>query len=65
MCNRFDYDRHLEESTVESFADVIMREANTYAYMGNPTATQLPDWVRARSAMHNLRERLRDATCLH
>jgi glucosyl-3-phosphoglycerate synthase len=30
-------------------------------YLKNPSGTQLPDWLRAISAMPNIRERLRES----
>jgi glucosyl-3-phosphoglycerate synthase len=58
FCNEIDYDRHGEESCVDLFSKTIMRAGQ--AYMLNPSGTQLPDWLRALSAMPDLRERLRE-----
>ena len=59
ICNNLIYDRHKEETYVEAFAEVI-KDAGS-EYLRNPAASQLPDWMRAISAMPDLRERLKDA----
>jgi glucosyl-3-phosphoglycerate synthase len=59
LCNSLDYDRHEEEATVESLSEIILTAGKKY--LGNPTGTQLPDWLRIISAMPNARERLRNA----
>ena len=58
LCNNLDYDRHEEESSVDSLSKAIMNAGKRY--MKNPSGTQLPDWLRAISAMPNIRERLRE-----
>lgn len=59
LCNSLDYDRHEEESSVDSLSKVIMNAGKRY--LKNPSGTQLPDWLRAISAMPNIRERLRES----
>ncbi|MHC1636297.1 MAG: glucosyl-3-phosphoglycerate synthase, partial [Candidatus Methanospirareceae archaeon] len=59
ICNNFNYDRHGEETSMEAFADVIISAGRKY--LKNPVGSQLPDWVRAISALSDLRERLREA----
>ncbi len=59
LFNGLAYNRHVEETTVEYFADVLM--GASMEYVVNPTATQLPDWLRAMSAMPKLRRRLKEA----
>lgn len=59
VCNNLDYDRHQEENNVEAFAKVIFDAGR--AYLQNPVAAQLPDWIRAISVIPELRERLREA----
>jgi glucosyl-3-phosphoglycerate synthase len=57
-CNHLDFDRHQEECSVESLSDVITSAGQKYLLM-NPAKNQLPDWLRAKAAMPNIRERLR------
>ncbi len=59
ICNNLDYDRHQEETNVEAFAEVILNAGR--AYLQNPVAAQLPDWIRAISVIPDLRERLMEA----
>ncbi|TGC10558.1 glucosyl-3-phosphoglycerate synthase [Methanolobus halotolerans] len=59
ICNGLQYSRHLEEKYVDMFAEILM-EAGT-RYLNDPSATLLPDWERALSAIPDLREQLRDA----
>ena len=58
-CNSLSYDRHEEEATVDLLSTTILAAGKKY--LKNPIKSQLPDWLRAISAMPNLRERLRDA----
>jgi glucosyl-3-phosphoglycerate synthase len=58
-CNSLSYDRHEEEAAVDLLSTTIL--ATGKKYLENPIKSQLPDWLRAISAMPNLRERLRDA----
>ncbi|MCW7076025.1 MAG: glucosyl-3-phosphoglycerate synthase [Candidatus Syntrophoarchaeum sp.] len=60
VCNGLDYDLNLEGYMVEQFSDVIMTAGRSY--LKNPTARQMPNWLRALSAMPDLREKLRKAT---
>jgi glucosyl-3-phosphoglycerate synthase len=57
-CNNLDFDRHQEESTVDSLSTVIVTAGRKY--LMRPAKTQLPDWLRAIAAMPNIRERLRE-----
>ena len=59
LCNDLAYDRHEEESSVDSLSKTIMNAGKRY--LKNPSGTQLPDWLRAISAMPNIRERLRES----
>ena len=57
-CNGLDFDRHEEESCVDSLSEVI--NAAGEKFLVNPAKTQLPGWLRTISAMPNIRERLRE-----
>ncbi len=57
-CNRLIFDRHEEETNVDSLSSVIMSGGRKY--MENPVRAQLPDWLRTMAAMPNIRERLRE-----
>lgn len=57
VCNNLKYDRHEEETIVESLAEVIIDAGKKY--LKNPMGSQLPDWIRAISAMPDIREKLR------
>jgi len=59
LCNSLDYDRHEEESSVDSLSKAIMNAGARY--LKNPSGTQLPDWLRAISAIPNIREKLRES----
>jgi glucosyl-3-phosphoglycerate synthase len=59
ICNNLNYDRHQEETSVEVFARAILDAGR--AYLQNPVAAQLPDWIRAISVIPDLRERLMEA----
>ena len=56
ICNGLNYDRHQEETHAETLARVIVEAGRKY--LKNPTSSLLPDWIRAISAMPDLRERL-------
>ncbi len=60
ICNSLDFDRHCEETYVETLSDVILDAGKQY--LTDPTTSQLPDWLRTLSAMPNARERLRKAS---
>ncbi len=60
VCNNLEYDRHQEETNMEAFAEVLIDAGREY--LRNPVVSQLPDWIRAISAMPDLRERLKEAT---
>ncbi|MCP8323497.1 MAG: hypothetical protein L6N96_04905 [Candidatus Methylarchaceae archaeon HK02M2] len=62
MFNALKYDRNLEDSMVDNFAEVIRKAGGKYLY--DPYRRQIPDWLRALSVMPKLRERLKDATLL-
>ena len=57
-CNNLNFDRHQEESWVDSLSSVILEAGRKY--MINPIRTQLPSWQRTMSAMPNIKERLRE-----
>jgi len=54
--NGINYDRHLEESMVESFSQELMKAGNNY--MLKPVGTRMPDWLRTMSAKKKIREEL-------
>jgi glucosyl-3-phosphoglycerate synthase len=58
-CNGLDFDRHEEETGVDSLSAVILSAGEKY--LDNPAKTQLPDWLRAIAAMPNIREKLKEA----
>jgi glucosyl-3-phosphoglycerate synthase len=58
ICNNLDFNRHEEEVDVDLLCNVILSGGRKY--LGNPMKTQLPDWLRAISAMPDIRERLRE-----
>jgi glucosyl-3-phosphoglycerate synthase len=58
-CNDLDFDRHEEETSVDSLSAVILSAGEKY--LDNPAKTQLPDWLRTIAAMPNIREKLREA----
>ena len=57
-CNNLDFDRHQEECSVDSLSNVIISAGKKY--LMNPAKTQLPDWLRTKAAMPDIRERLRE-----
>jgi glucosyl-3-phosphoglycerate synthase len=59
LCNNLNFDRHAEETSVDSLSNAITRAGKNY--LRNPVRTQLPDWIRTISAMHDIREKLREA----
>jgi glucosyl-3-phosphoglycerate synthase len=58
ICNNLDFNRHEEEVDVDLLCNVILSGGRKY--LGNPMKAQLPDWLRAISAMPDIRERLRE-----
>ena len=58
-CNNLDYDRHQEECSVDALCKAIIDAG--IMYLEHPGRTQMPDWLRAKAAMPDIRERLRDA----
>jgi glucosyl-3-phosphoglycerate synthase len=58
VCNNLDFDRHQEESWVDSLSSVIISAGKKYLI--NPGKAQLPSWLRTTAAMPNIRERLRE-----
>lgn len=63
ICNNLDFNRHEEEVEVDLLSNVIISGGRKY--LQNPLRTQLPDWLRAISAMSDIRERLRDEAIEH
>ena len=59
LCNGLKYNRHMEETYVDAFSDVIMETGESY--LDDTSGILLPDWTRALAAMPDLRRRLRDA----
>jgi glucosyl-3-phosphoglycerate synthase len=59
-CNCLDYDRHQEETSVDALSEAILDAGNKYLLY--PSKTQMPDWLRTKAAMPNIRERLREAS---
>jgi glucosyl-3-phosphoglycerate synthase len=57
-CNNLSFDRHEEETNVDSLSTVIVTAGKKY--LTNPIETQLPEWLRTIAAMPNIRERLRE-----
>jgi glucosyl-3-phosphoglycerate synthase len=57
-CNRLDFDRHQEESSVDALSEVILSGGRKF--LADPAHAQLPDWLRTTAAMSNIRERLRE-----
>jgi glucosyl-3-phosphoglycerate synthase len=59
ICNNLDYDRHQEESSVDALSEAIIASGTKYLF--DPSKTQMPDWLRTKAAMIDIRERLREA----
>ena len=59
LCNGLNYNRHMEETYVDLFSEVIMDTGKDY--LNDPSGILLPDWTRALSAMPDLRKKLHDA----
>ncbi len=59
LCSSLNYDRHEEETSVDTLSNSIINAGKRY--MENPTSAQLPDWLRAISAMPDIREKLKKA----
>jgi len=57
-CNRLVFDRHEEEVNVDALCSAIMSGGRKYRE--NPIRAQLPDWLRAMTALPNIREKLRE-----
>jgi glucosyl-3-phosphoglycerate synthase len=62
-CNRLDFDRHEEETNVDSLCSVILTGGRKY--LENPVRAQLPDWLRTMAAMPDIREKLREKAIEH
>jgi glucosyl-3-phosphoglycerate synthase len=60
-CNNLVFDRHQEECSVDALSEVITAAGQKYQLM-NPAKNQLPDWLRTKAAMPDIRERLRRIT---
>ena len=58
-CNNLDYDRHQEECSVDLLSEAILAAGKRY--LVDPSKTQMPDWLRTKDAMPDIRERLREA----
>jgi glucosyl-3-phosphoglycerate synthase len=58
-CNNLDYDRHQEECSVDLLSEAILAAGKRY--LMDPSKTQMPDWLRTKAAMPDIRERLREA----
>ena len=58
LCNNLNFDRHAEETSVDSLSKVIISAGKSY--LRNPVGAQLPDWIRTISAMPDVREKLRE-----
>lgn len=61
ICNHLDFDRHQEECSVDILSEAIISAGNKYLAT-DPTKNQLPDWLRTKTAMPNIRENLRKIT---
>jgi glucosyl-3-phosphoglycerate synthase len=59
-CNNLDYDRHLEECSVDTLSEAIVEAGKKY--LVDPAKTQLPSWLRTKAAVPDIRERLKEAT---
>ena len=62
LCNALEYNRHEEETSVDIFSKMLLEAGKSY--INEPTGILLPDWLRAMSAMPNIRKKLRDAARL-
>jgi glucosyl-3-phosphoglycerate synthase len=58
LCNNLNFDRHEEETCVDSLSKAIISAGKSY--LRNPVGAQLPDWIRTISAMPDIREKLRE-----
>lgn len=58
-CNNLDYDRHQEETSVDALSEAILAAGKKYLI--DPAKTQMPSWLRAKAAMPDIRERLKEA----
>lgn len=59
--NDLQYDRHVEESAIDAFAECITTAAQEFH--GNPNGAEaIPNWTRVRAAFPGFTSRLRDAT---
>ena len=62
LSNSLKYNRHEEETNVDIFSKMLLEAGESY--INEPTGILLPDWMRAMSAMPNIRKKLRDAARL-
>lgn len=60
ICNNLEYDRHQEESSVDSLSAAILEAGKKY--LVDPSKMQMPDWLRTKAAMPDIRERLREVS---
>jgi glucosyl-3-phosphoglycerate synthase len=58
ICNNLDYDRHQEECSVDALSEAIVTAGKRY--LVDPSKTQMPDWLRTKAAIPDIRERLRE-----
>lgn len=58
-CNSLDYDRHQEETSVDLLSEAIIEAGKRYLL--DPSKTQMPDWLRTKAALPDIRERLKEA----
>jgi glucosyl-3-phosphoglycerate synthase len=62
VCNDLRYNRHEEETNVDIFSKLLLEAGDSY--IAEPTGILMPDWLRAMSAMPNIRKKLRAAAQL-
>lgn len=56
ICNQIRYNRHDEEHYIDRFEKIIVEAGNEY--LTSPARAQIPDWLRASSAIPRLRHKL-------
>jgi glucosyl-3-phosphoglycerate synthase len=61
LVNDLTYDRHVEEATIDAFAECITTAAETFRRDPNG-AQDIPNWTRVRAAFPDFTHRLRNAT---
>ncbi len=61
LVNDLAYDRHVEEATIDAFAECVTTAADTFR--SDPNGAQdIPNWTRIRAAFPDFTHRLRNAT---